>query len=167
MGKTKKIFIFFIFILVVVCFLLIKAWIMRNTSDGPGMANAAKIKSLYYSYGPDEYGGAESIYMSEGSFSYSNSFTSSDMSAFEGTYAYDAAFEQSLEEIVTAYKMRTWTDLPASDLIVDDGPVISFKIEFEDGTVVTLGDAYEMPDNGWKAVSEITDLFENYMKEHA
>ena len=123
-----------------------------------GMLNESEIVSLEYYHGGSAVGNLYSIYL------HGNSFTVKECpgngyKTTEKKYKADKAFYQSLENIISEYDMKSWTDLPRSELIMIDGSETSLSVDFKDGSRIRAGSSQELPENGWEGIRKITELF--------
>lgn len=152
-----------VIVAVIVCVLAVGVIFIKSLKnralDGPDMEYKPAVKDISYTHGQDEYGRATSWHLHDWQLEYRyNGGTVEDSTESRRDVAID--FYNTLEDILNHYEVKSWTSLPASELEILDGPSTSCTIEFTDGTIIKLGDAYQMPENGWKAVNEIISLFE-------
>ncbi len=52
---------------------------------------------------------------------------------------------RDLYAVTQKYGMKSWTDLPQSELIAMDAPSTSVSILFRDGTVISISSSDELP----------------------
>ena len=141
-------------------YFLVKRFLKDNSLDGDGMVNDRCLSCKYH------YGGG----MERDSVSITVKETDNETAALEVvscsspdyeeiTENYTVSFD-SLEKIYQIYKkyeVSKWGELPKSELIALDEPVISVSIKTVD-TTVSFDSTKEFPDDSYSIISEIRSV---------
>ena len=141
-------------------YFLVKRFLKDNSLDGDGMVNDRCLSCTYH------FGGG----MERDSVSITVKETDNETAALEVvscsspdyeeiTENYTVSFD-SLEKIYQIYKkyeVSKWGELPKSELIALDEPVISVSIKTVD-TTVSFDSTKEFPDDSYSIISEIRSV---------
>ncbi len=148
-------------------YFLVKHFIKNNTFDGDGMVNDRCLSCTYH------FGGG----MERDSVSITVKETDNETAALEVvscsspdyeeiTENYTVSFD-SLEKIYQIYKkyeVAKWGELPESELIALDDPVISISIKTVN-TTVSFDSTKEFPKDAYTIISEIRSVLDECIEQ--
>lgn len=141
-------------------YFLVKRFLKDNSLDGDGMVNDRCLSCTYH-FGGGMERDSVSITVKENDNETATlevvSCSSPDYEEITENYTVSFDSLEKIYQIYKKYKVSKWGELPKSELIALDEPVISVSIKTVD-TTVSFDSTKEFPDDSYSIISDIRSV---------
>ena len=141
-------------------YFLVKRFLKDNSLDGDGMVNDRCLSCTYH-FGGGMERDSVSITVKENDNETATlevvSCSSPDYEEITENYTVSFDSLEKIYQIYKKYEVSKWGELPKSELIALDEPVISVSIKTVD-TTVSFDSTKEFPDDSYSIISEIRSV---------